>query len=156
VPELTKGPYHKLEQITIQTESLAPRKKSALVLGGFPSALTHGEVREINIKIISALISNKVEKIYFKPHHRDRFRIFEKVATENKIEYQTIESSNSVEELLPTINPESIYAYPSSALINIKIIYGETVKIECFYPNNRKRDITHLKKVFDYFKIAIK
>lgn len=152
LPKFTLGAKNKLVKVAMQANTYEPNKRSALILGGKPSLLTNDEVKDIYKQMISIMTEQGFEVVFFKGHHADKSSNFERVVGAN-FTYKDITQNNPIEEVIETYKPTHIYSYPSTALVNLKAMYGDKIDINAFYIEDKKSDIDYMTPIFEELKI---
>jgi len=158
----TKGPKEKIKEVHFTSmekdiPNIHNNKSIFLILGG-----PVNYIKEFYKKSLEEILQKNISqpKIYYKGHasfhtHNGNFKeIFCSVAKEFGVEYIEITEQLPIEKLLVDINPDIIYSYYSSALLNIKIISGNKCDIKC-YISERHKLANELEKVFEHYQIEI-
>lgn len=152
--EFTLGDKKRHIEIELQKKGYSPTKNNVLILGGKPSLLSNSEVQEIYARIIRLISNHEKSTVFFKGHHADFSDNF-KIANSNNMSFEDITQSKPIEEVVEKYTPSKIYSYPSSALINLKAMYGNKMDIHCFYTKKKKGDLTMLLPIFEHMRINI-
>jgi len=152
--EFTLGDKGRHVEIELQKKGYSTIKNNVLILGGKPSLLSHSEVREIYARIIRLISNVQNSTVFFKGHHADFSENF-KIANNDNMPFKDITQSNPIEEVVEKYAPSKIYSYPSSALINLKAMYGNEIDIYCFYTKKKKEDLSKLLPIFEHMGINI-
>lgn len=152
LPNFTLGSKNKLVKVEMLANTYKPNKKSALILGGKPSLLTHDEVKKIYKEMISIITKSGFDIVFFKGHHADNSLNFENVVDTN-FHYKDITQNSPIEEVLEIYQPAHIYSYPSTALVNLKAMYGGQIAINSFYIADKKSDIDYMTPIFEKLEI---
>lgn len=134
-PDLTIGPSEKKVGVNLQliASSIKSNASSCLILGGPIPNLS-----EVYDKILEEVVAKKFEKVYYKGHHAFNTthpfleHIFSDKAMEKGISYESLENDGVVEEDVQRIFPQVIYACFSSALVNMKVMYGEGIEMHAY------------------------
>ena len=114
-----------------------------------PMVLILGSPLKTNVDLITQLkqidiILQKIgtQNILFKPHYSVIPHLalqFSQNLKQRSLNILELESNKSIEALMNTLNVESIYAmHPTSALLNISLMYGEQVKLYSFKSDSSK------------------
>ena len=160
--KFTKGSKDKIKEISFPSiekdiTDIHNNKSVFLVLGG-----PVDYIKEFYKKSLEEIVQKNISqpKIYYKGHasfqtHNKNYKeIFSSIAEEFGVEYIEITEQLPIEKLFVDINPDVIYSYYSSALLNIKIISGNKCSIKC-YISERHKLADELEKVFQHFQIEI-
>lgn len=154
ISKFTLGDRERHVEIDLLKNNYEVNEGRILILGGKPSLLAHTEVQDMYSFILDAIKEDKDKQIYFKGHHADSSNNFE-IVSKDRLDYVDITQNSPIEEVIEMYNPCAIFSYPSSALINLKAMYGDKIKIECFYIKNRRQDLEMLTPIFEHMKINI-
>lgn len=152
LPKFTLGSKNKLVKVEMRGNTYVPRKTSALILGGKPSLLTHDEVKDIYRQMISIITKQGFEMVFFKGHHADTSSNFESVVKDD-FKYKDITQNSPIEEVLEVYQPAHVFSYPSTALINLKSMYGDKIDINSYYVKDKKSDIDYMIPIFEELNI---
>lgn len=152
--KFTLGNKSKHKEIELQKKNYNAIKNNTLILGGKPSLLTDAEVQLIYTKIIGLISDQNTNQNFFKGHHADHSDNFD-IANVDNISFTDITQNNPIEEVVEQYGPSKIYSYPSSALINLKAMYGMEIEIYCFYIKKKKKDLKKLLPIFEHMEINI-
>jgi hypothetical protein len=156
LPEYTLGPPEKIKKINIRQPTFTGDREKVLILGGKPSLLENTEVivlYRLMLKTAQELAESPV--LLFKGHHADTSDNFTAANTEN-LPYIDITQDKPVEEVVSQYGPGIILSYPSSGLINLKVMFGDEIEMICFYTDQKKNQIIKLKNIFQDLGIQIR
>jgi len=129
LPEHTPGPTEKMIAVRFSSMAYTINHGHVVILGS-----DVGIDLDLSYQRIISYCHNAlgVEKILFKPHHADKIHIFQKLMKNQNDIFDLVEGKACLEELISELRPEVVIApYLSSALINIKVIFGSTIRAIC-------------------------
>lgn len=106
-----------------------------------------------------------LDKIYYKPHHFEQNKYFKEI--ESILEQHNITiiiNSRCAEELISDENIGLVVSFNSSALFNLKLMFGDDIKCISFKFNEilksstfklKEQELTKSKELFDKFNVEI-
>jgi hypothetical protein len=148
LPEHTPGPIEKMIAVRFSSMAYDINRGHVVILGsdvGINLDLSYQRI----ISYCHATLG--VKKVLFKPHHADKMHIFQKTMKSQNQTFNLVEGKACLEELIAELRPEFVIApYLSSALINIKVIFGTAIRSVCMIEKELTEtslnEITHLAK----------
>lgn len=153
--KFTLGPVEKIEEVSLLQSSYKAILNNVLIMGGKPSLLEDEEVIFLYNEMIELILKLDFKpKIFFKGHHADSSNNFEK-ANNGRLKIIDVTRNNPIEEVIEEYSPSIILSYPSSGLVNLKAMYGNQIKIKCYYNKIKKEDFKKLSPIFEHMKINI-
>lgn len=152
--EFTLGDKSKHVEVNFQKKEYNAIKQHTLVLGGKPSLLSAPEIQAIYRKIIDLITLQNTYTHFYKGHHADNSNNFE-LAKTSDISFIDITQNSPIEEVVEQYNPLKVYSYPSSALINLKAMYGNRIELFAFYIKDKVSDIDKLRPIFKAMDIKL-
>ncbi|WP_235856347.1 alpha-2,8-polysialyltransferase family protein [Flagellimonas oceanensis] len=154
LPKYTLGLPEKHVKVELRGLEYRPKPLSSLILGGKPALLTNAEVQKIYSHILDKISLNKKHKLFFKGHHADVSRNFEKANVAGQ-GFEDVTQDSPIEEVITRYSPARVYSYPSSALINLKSMYGDSIELFCFYIKEKKQEIDYLMPILEDLDISV-
>ncbi len=152
LPSFTLGPKEKMREVVIVSEDYVSKENTVLILGGKPSLLTNEEVKRIYAQMSSLITEIEGVTVYYKGHHADTSNNFFDVIGDS-FDFIDITQKSPVEEVIGRYRPEKVFSYPSSALVNLKAMYGEQIEISSFYVQKKKAQIDYMIPIFSELDI---
>ncbi|MGB6151703.1 MAG: hypothetical protein WBG48_06900 [Pricia sp.] len=154
-PEHTLGPKQKMVEVSLLKEKYTGQNNCVLIVGGKPSALEDSEVILLYREMIEKILQFPEEStVYFKGHHADTSSNFE-IANAGRIEFQEITQNSAIEEVIELYRPSTILSYPSSALINLKAMYGKKIDVFSYYIDTKKQILEKIWPIFEKLNVYI-
>lgn len=125
----TSGPREKLVEIQFPKRRAELIPERCLILGlDVGTRLEEGYARLINF----IQKSPGIKETIYKPHYAAKNDLFPKLARDANFVFTHIQTNLCVEEMIDEIKPGIVIClYLSSALINLKLIYGSNIQILC-------------------------
>jgi len=140
IKKYTKGPIEKLIKVEFKRqEGIKDKSNVHLILGGpvsFIKELYNEAIDEIFAE--HEFVNSSSQEIYykghgsFKTHNSDFENIFANISKSRKIKYKELNLLTPMEDLIHEISPCCIYSYYSSALLNIRLMGYDDIKIICY------------------------
>jgi hypothetical protein len=90
----------------------------------------------------------------FLTHNKKLLKLFDKIAKENRIQYDELDLKKSIEFIIEEFDITEIYSYYSSSLINLKLLGDSYFKIHCIIDKSEKLN-EDLKRAFEYLNVKI-
>ena len=154
-PDFTVGPKQKMKEVSLFKKKYEGKNNCILIVGGKPSALDDSEVILLYGEMIEKILSlSEKSTIYFKGHHADTSSNFE-IANAGRINFEDITQSSPIEEVIEQYRPNMILSYPSSALVNLKAMYGEKVAVFSYYIDAKKQILDKIWPIFEKLNVHI-
>jgi hypothetical protein len=127
--EKTPGPKSKMVLIEFPKSTYSIVKNRCVVIG----LDAWHDIERLYENLLNYIDRNKsINEVWFKPHYSDRLKVFQKMAEQRGFKYQLLQSSYCIEEIIAEYKPQLVVSpYLSSALINLKFMYGEGIDIIC-------------------------
>lgn len=130
VIEKTDCPPEKLKLLTFPKQQFIVKKGRCLIVG----LDEWFDIENLYKRLIHYVEEKRdsIDEVLFKPHYSDKRQVFQKLAKEYNFQYQLVEGKLCIEELIADNYPEYVISpYLSSALINLKLIYKDELKVIC-------------------------
>ncbi len=154
-PEHTLGPEHKMVEVSLRKAKYVSKKNCVLIVGGKPSALEDSEVISLYGQMIDKVLqSQEIMTVYFKGHHADTSSNFE-IANAGRIKFEDITQNSPIEEVIECYRPSLVLSYPSSALVNLKGMYGDNIAVFSYYIDAKKQLLDKIWPIFEKLNIYI-
>lgn len=150
LPTETLGNMSKKVEISLRNDiSLEPPKSRRLIiLGGEPSYLSNDQLNQQFLAFRKLVDTNfsTFEK-YYKMHPREELDSYSKFF----FDFKKLGWENPIEDIISSINPQVIISYPSSALINLKLMFPH-IKLKVIYFKNELKGHKIYSTIVDFYK----
>lgn len=144
-PAYSKGNSSKMRNVRFERKLLDDQCKNGLILGGL--SMSKSEKYEWSKIVYSYLMANDLERVYFKRHPDDVQGQFYGVLASTSVEILEINERQGIEWLIDRYDISSVLSLQiSSALFNLRAIYGSSIKLYYKSPTNIPEN---LKNVYD-------
>lgn len=140
IKKYTQGPLEKLVLVEFNKQnSIRQNGIVHLILGGpvsFINELYHEAINEVLEEEESLNLDGP--KIFYKGHgsfktHNSNFEdIFANISKSRNIKYSKLSLLTPMEDLINEVSPSCVYSYYSSALLNIRLMGYNDIKIICY------------------------
>jgi hypothetical protein len=137
---------------------IEPISKRCLILGGFFPDMSTLQIIAFYEFIIKKAIDEGMEDFFLKRHHSGTLEGFEEIEEKYKISFNVVDLDEPVEDVLYKISPSNIYSYQTTALINLKIMFEDSIKLTSFSPANfggSEDTRSQIDKVFETLGIEV-
>jgi len=153
LPKFTSR-FLETKEFAFDTKKLNKNKSENILILGSP---IKGEIELLNQinKIDRVLDKTESHKILIKSHYSVdpifSIKVIQHLKNTNK-DFDELDPKKSIEELIDSYNIRAIYAlHPTSALLNISLIYGDQIKLFSFKDDSS--NLWGLNEVFSELKI---
>jgi hypothetical protein len=138
-PDLTDAPDEKKVIISFPREKISTTEESVLIVG-----IDVGDgLEEATNGLIDFIEKNSTYRnFYFKPHYADQQHLFERLAEKKNFQYTLVNEKGCIEEIIGGLNVGTVVCtHCSSALLNLKLIYKDDMKVLFLAQNRTLRDL---------------
>ncbi|NQY11002.1 MAG: hypothetical protein HRT71_16020 [Flavobacteriales bacterium] len=156
LPELTLGERSKKISCAIRLKEHQNNKTNrCLILGGpIENILEYYKVflKEIAEKSFSEIVYKGHPA--FNTYRKDEKHTFRNLAAQHNVDFVEIHEDEIIEDVISKYPSKVIYSYPSSALINLKLIIDDSCEIKCYLHKDLVLD-QNLHRIYKTINIKI-
>lgn len=158
IKKYTQGPIEKLVDLEFNKQKSTKNKaKAHLVLGGPVTFINELYTEAIN-EILAGhqdINSSDLEIYYkghgsFKTHNRHFQNVFATISEARNIKYTELSLLSPIEDLMENVSPCCIYSYYSSALLNLRLMGYDDIRIICYLSDKEKVEPVILQALTEF------